>query len=222
MEDLVMEFSEYDKNFLTYDPNGIVFNHHKLDPDIPKSPIHFSIRNIVRDPELRKRLAEIISPCVEMLKADVLVDLPQSITPLVSIISDMTGIPMISIRSELLKGKTIDDLGGKSPIDGKYPTKGHALIIDDVLSALAYTKFKAIEILLDAGLQIASSGVLVVVDREEGGSNSLLSKGYRCFSLYTLEKILLLRLDAGLLSREEFSQWKERQVQINRYVQSKK
>lgn len=137
---------------------------------------------------------------INALKPDLLVDLPQSVSPVVATLSDLSGIEMISIRSEALKGAK-KDYGSKGSIMGKYEKGRKALIIDDVVSSFAFTKEKAVQVLKEHKLQVLPY-ILVVIDREEGGSEKLKAMGYELISLLKLKEIFKLYLLKGLITPE--------------------
>ncbi|MEK7160696.1 MAG: hypothetical protein AAB724_01565 [Patescibacteria group bacterium] len=135
------------------------------------------------------------------MKPDRLIDLPESATPLITTLSDMTGIEMISLRSEVLKGG-IKDHGTKKIINGNFEPGQTALLIDDVVSSFAFTKFKAIPILRSVGLVLLST-VCVVIDREEGGEEKLAQEGFKLKSLLGLHSdVTKYCIEAGVASEK--------------------
>lgn len=183
---------------------GFRLNLHNEVAYAPLSPYYFSFRNAVRIPEIRKELALILKPFIENICPKRLVDLPESITPLVATISDNTDIPIISIRSEYLKGEKKYH-GIDTAINGEYKSGETVLIIDDVCSARAFTKLKAIEILKEAKLSVYWT-VKVLLDREEGGKEILKAKGYALWSLFALEEIMQWYLEAKLITQEQYTE----------------
>ena len=116
-------------------------------------------------------------------------------------VEEITGINMISIRSEELKGG-VKDHGVKRPINGFFEPGQTALIIDDVVSSFAFTKFRAIPILRNAGLNLKPT-VCVVIDREEGGAEKLWKQGFELISLLGLHTdVTRYCIEAGLASEK--------------------
>jgi orotate phosphoribosyltransferase len=174
----------FDLHGIKFDENGFTFNLHKDHQDAPLSPNYLDLRVVFRNLQVRKMIAGLMTPIVLSLKPDRLIDLPESATPLITTLSDMTGIEMVSIRSEVLKGGAKDH-GVKSPINGGFEEGMTGLLIDDVVSSFAFTKFKAIPIIRDAGIRLLPK-VIVVIDREEGGAEKLALEGFALISLLGL------------------------------------
>ncbi len=198
---MTLSLKIYELKGILFDEKGFTFNLHKDHPDAPLSPNYVDLRNIFRLPKMRKMIAEFFAPRIMQIYPDLLVDLPECATPLVTTLSDITGIDMISIRSEELKGGAKDH-GVKRPINGFFEPGQTALIIDDVVSSFAFTKFRAIPILRDAGLNLVPT-VYVVIDREEGGAEKLQEQGFELDSLLGLHSDVTKHcIEAGLASEK--------------------
>jgi len=190
-----------DMGGVLFDEKGFTFNLHKEHPEVPLSPNYVELRGIFRDRVMRNMIAGLMMPVVMELRPDRLIDLPESITPLVTTLSDLTGIEMISVRSEALKGG-VKDHGIKKVIVGDFRPDMTGLMIDDVVSGFAFTKFKAIPIIREAGLKLLPT-VLVVVDREEGGAERLARDGFGLRSLLGLHSdITRVCHEAGFASEK--------------------
>jgi uridine monophosphate synthetase len=186
---------------ILFDEKGFRFNLHDKHPKAPLSLSYVNLRSIFRNRTMRIMIAWLLVPFVNNARPDRLVDLPESATPLITTLSNLTGIEMISIRSEALKGQNKDH-GVNSMISGYYETGMSALIVDDVVSSFAHTKFKAIKILRESGL-IPSSAIGVVVDREEGGREKLDSAGFELKSLLGLHSDITEQcFKAGIVSQK--------------------
>ena len=163
LQQIALDF--YKSKAIKFSKEGFKFNLHAEHPEAPLSPNYLNLRDVFRDPRIRKNIAKQIVPIVKKLRPDILVDLPQSISPITTTISDITKIPMISIRSEALKGIKKNH-GVKQSINGAFKNRQKVLIIDDVVSSYAFTKIKAIKVLKENGLKVIPK-IIVVVDREE-------------------------------------------------------
>lgn len=217
MEQLALKWYEFDNKVVRFRRGGFKFNYHEKYTDAPKSVIYFSLRNVVRNPELRGELAGLMVGYVKTYEPEQIVDLPQSFTPLITTVSDMTKVPVISIRSEYLKGKTEKGHGVKSAIDGKFVPGQRVLIMDDILSGLAFTSLTAAKILLQNKL-IVDRRIVKSIDREEGGAEFLGKYGYMAHCLYGLEEILRLYVKHRIIGESSFYEWKNRQAEIKKYV----
>jgi len=198
----ILSFRILDMGGILFDERGFTFNLHKEHPEVPLSPNYVDLRGVFRNREMRIMIAGLMMPLVMELKPDRLIDLPESATPLVTTLSDLTGIEMVSVRSEVLKGGAKDH-GTKKAINGNFNEGMSALLIDDVVSSFAFTKFKAIPIIRDAGLRLLPT-VAVVVDREEGGAEKLAAEGFGLKSLLGLHSDITAYASENILqmSRE--------------------
>ncbi|MDO8592645.1 MAG: hypothetical protein Q7R92_02620 [bacterium] len=180
----ILSLRIYELGGILFDVNGFKFNLHAEHPEAPLSPNYVDLRGIFRNCGMRKMIAGLMMPQVMEMRPDRLVDLPESATPLIATLSDMTGIEMISLRSEALKGEAKSH-GAKKIINGDFTEGQTCLLIDDVVSSFAFTKFKAIPILRSLGLKLLPT-VCVVIDREEGGKEKLAKEGFELKSLLGL------------------------------------
>ncbi len=197
----ILSLRIYDLGGILFDEKGFEFNLHKEHPEAPLSPNYVDLRGVFRNREMRIMIAGLMMPEIMKMKPDRLIDLPESATPLITTLSDMTGIEMISLRSEVLKGG-IKDHGTKKIINGNFEPGQTALLIDDVVSSFAFTKFKAIPILRSVGLVLLST-VCVVIDREEGGEEKLAQEGFKLKSLLGLHSdVTKYCIEAGVASEK--------------------
>ncbi|OGI73082.1 hypothetical protein A3D42_02035 [Candidatus Nomurabacteria bacterium RIFCSPHIGHO2_02_FULL_41_18] len=200
LQKIALDF--YRLKAVKFSKKGFKFNLHTKYPKVPPSPNYLNLRDVFRDPKIRKNIASQIAPIVKKLKPDILVDLPQSISPITTTVSDMTKIPMISVRSEALKGIKKNH-GVKQSINGVFRKGQKVLIIDDVVSSHAFTKIKAIEVLKESGLKVMSE-IIVVVDREEGGKENLKKLKYTLISILEFRDILNFFLSRKLITNQDY------------------
>ena len=121
-------------------------------------------------------------------------DVPTAATPIVSILMDRTGIPMISPRKD---EKTH---GIYTAIDGKFQGGQTVLLIDDVLS-LADSKLEVIDILRRNNLIVER--VLVFLDYEIGGEEKLKEVSCTLQAAIKIGKLLSFCLKEGTISRQQ-------------------
>ncbi|MFH1201259.1 MAG: hypothetical protein V1484_02980 [bacterium] len=200
LQQIALDF--YKLKAIKFSKEGFKFNLHAEHPEAPLSPNYLNLRDVFRNPEIRKNIAKQIVPIVKKLKPDILVDLPQSISPITTTVSDMTRIPMISVRSEALKGVKKDH-GVKQNINGVFKKGQKVLIIDDVVSSYAFTKIKAIEVLKESELKVIPK-IIVVVDREEGGKETLKKNKFNLVSVLGFKDVLNLYLSKKLITKEDY------------------
>ena len=75
--------------------------------------------------------------------------------------------------------------GAQRHIEGNCPESGTVAIVDDVITSGKSIK-RAIEVVEASGLEVAK--VIVLVDRNEGGSEELRDRGYDFTSLYSADE----------------------------------
>ena len=200
LQQIALDF--YKLKAIKFSKEGFKFNLHAEHPEAPLSPNYFNLRDVFRDPEIRKNIAKQIVPIVKKIKPDILVDLPQSISPITTTVSDMTKIPMISVRSEALKGIKKDH-GVKQNINGAFKKGQKVLIIDDVVSSYAFTKIKAIEVLKESGLKVIPK-IIVILDREEGGKETLKKVKFNLISILGFKDVLNFYVSKKLITKENY------------------
>jgi len=72
------------------------------------------------------------------------------------------------------------------------------MIIDDVVT-LAESKLRVVEVLEKSGLTV--QGIVVLIDRAQGGSEEIRRRGYTCSYAFTISELLTCYLEAGKLDR---------------------
>lgn len=174
------------------------FNLHTKYPDAPLAPNYLDLRHVFRSPAIRMRIAGALMPFVNQAHPDYLGDLPLSISPVVATLSDLTNIPILTIRSEALKGEQKDH-GREKQILGRFEIGKRVMIFDDVISSFAFTKIAAIRTFQEAGL-VVSLPLVVVVDREEGGIEILSKYGFTVRSLFGWLSILGYYRECGVIT----------------------
>lgn len=85
-------------------------------------------------------------------------------------------------------------------IFGSYKRGDKVLLVDDLITK-ASSKLEAIIPLIKVGLEIA--GVVVLVDREQGGAQQLREAGYTLLSAFTLSELLDFYLEIGYIDQQK-------------------
>lgn len=170
---------------------------HETKPNAPLSPIYVDLRILRSFPRIMDTSSRVYQELTSGLKFDVYADVPTAATPIVTVLSYKTGIPMISPRKE---EKTH---GIKRQIDGVFEQGQVALLIDDLITQ-AESKLETISVLEENGLKVQD--VAVLVDREQGGVQQLESRGYACHAAFKLRELLKLYLDLQKITPEKYEQ----------------
>lgn len=108
--------------------------------------------------------------------------------PIATLLSQKRVCPMLIRRNET---KTY---GTKKLIEGKYKPGDTALIIEDVVTS-GSSVLATVADLKKEGLAV--NDAIVVVNREQGGRDSILAAGIRFHSLFTLSQLLDILKDVG-------------------------
>jgi uridine monophosphate synthetase len=146
-----------------------------------KSPIYIDLRLLVSDPILMGSVARALSAILSRLQYDRIAAIPYGGLPIGQAVSLSTGKPLIYPRREA------KDYGTKKLIEGAYAAGETVVVLDDLITT-GGSKIEALTPLQEAGLKVED--VVVLVDREQGGSGELAWKGIALHAALTLTQIL--------------------------------
>jgi uridine monophosphate synthetase len=168
---------------------------HEKKPDAPLSPIYIDLRLLRSFPDVIDSAVEICRQLSADFIFDIYADVPTAATPIVAILSHVTRVPMISPRKDEKKH------GTAAPIDGVFTPGQKVLLVDDLITN-AGSKLETISVLEDN--QLIVSGVVVLVDREQGGRAELEKNGYACRAAFRLTELLEFYSKTELISRDDY------------------
>jgi len=168
---------------------------HEKNPDAPLSPIYIDLRLLRSFPDVIDSAVEVYRQLSADFIFDIYADVPTAATPIVAILSHVTRVPMISPRKDEKKH------GTAGPIDGVFTPGQKVLLVDDLITN-AGSKLETISVLEDNRLIV--SGVIVLVDREQGGVPELERNGYACRAAFRLIELLEFYSSTGLISRDDY------------------
>lgn len=187
---------------------------HEKQPDAPLSPIYANLRTAdhPKNPgpltqEAMDLIGDLFAEVLDPSSFDCFADIPDAGAPFgdqVQRALEQAG----AVKPRLLLTKAFRDDGSRyitSEIVGEFNPGDTCLLVDDLITG-ADTKLEAIRALEEAGLVVKV--VLVVLDREQGGTQQLARGGYKVISL--------LRLGAVL---NEFKLWADDKVkEVRTYI----
>jgi orotate phosphoribosyltransferase len=155
---------------------------HEKQPDAPLSPIYIDLRVLQSYPDALDAAVAALAELIQALGLtySCYAGIPLAATPLVTLLSHKTRVPMITPREAKTHG-TFEN------VNGVFKPGETALVIDDVVSR-ADSKLEAIAVLEGNGLVVKD--VVVLVDREQGGSVQLAAAGYRLHAVVQLSQLL--------------------------------
>lgn len=164
------------------------------------SPIYIDLRILVSYPEVMEKVANLISSELTDLDFDLIAGIPYTALPIASIISIKRKVPMIYSRKE------VKDYGTKKKIEGIFKKGDICVVIDDLITT-GDSKFETAEPFESEGLIVKD--FVVLVDREQGGSELLEKRGYNLHSIIPISELLDTLRDNKNISEEDYIKAKE-------------
>jgi orotate phosphoribosyltransferase len=158
------------------------------------SSIYIDLRLIISYPELLRTLSQLLWEKVSDTKVDLVCGVPYAAMPVASCISLTHDLPMIMRRKE----KKLH--GTKQQIEGVYRAGQSCLLVEDVLTTGA-SILETADDLEAAGLTIKD--VAVLLDREQGGNETLQQRHYTVHAVLTMSNIVDGLLNSEILSHNE-------------------
>lgn len=170
---------------------------HEKNPNAPLSPIYVNMRNLPAD--LIQKIAQVFHEVKLDAKPDICTGIPNTAVLFAKEYSKVSGIPFVDIyeKSGTNTKRRLIAKEGVSRGNGKS-----ILIIDDVISQ-GNSKFEALEVAEKLGCKVL--GILVLIDRSQGGSKKLKEMGYRLYSVFTLPEILEYYGSNGKVSEDKYN-----------------
>lgn len=164
---------------------------HEKNPDAPLSPYYINLRVLRSYPDAIDAVVDVYAAIARDLIYDLCADVPTSATPIVTLLSHATRRPQITPR---LESKSH---GLTAQIDGAFSKGQRALLIDDLITT-AESKIETIKVLEAHELLVA--GIIVLIDREQGGMQALRNMGFACHCACTVTELMDSYLALGLLT----------------------
>lgn len=145
---------------------------HERKIDATLSPYYVNLRNMPDN--LLTRVAEAIAEAAH-ISTSVCTGIPSAGDPIAQRFSEITGIPRLHLfgKAEEVSGRKIV-AAQEAPL--AITSRRSLLILDDLITE-ADTKFEAAEVAKNLGYDVV--GIAVLVDRQQGGKESLETQGFR-------------------------------------------
>jgi orotate phosphoribosyltransferase/uridine monophosphate synthetase len=184
---------------------GVEFGDFTLGRTAVHSPIHINVRRLISNPSALQRIATIMRDELkarltrrhpQMRSFEIVAGVPMGGLHLATSFSLATQMPMI-YRHPMPPLRN----GDEETIEGIYRPGQTALIIDDLITGGGSIQETA-EALRDAGLHVHDA--VVLVDRQEGGAETLRELGINLIHVLTLEQIANYLMSAGHIGEPEY------------------
>ena len=164
------------------------------------TPIYIDLRRLVSRPAVLKRVARAYAGVLGGLEFERIAGIPYAALPIATAISLQMDRPLIYARREA------KEYGTRASIEGDFKPGERIVVIDD-LATTGDTKVETIQKLENAGLVIHD--VVVLIDREQGATDTLAKAGYRMHAVVTLAELLEAWRTSGAISDFQYTEFKE-------------
>lgn len=159
-----------------------------------QSPFYVDLRVLIAHPDVLRRVASAMLERTANVAYDCIAGIPYAGLPLAVAMSLESGRPLVYPRKEA------KSYGTKKLVEGVFQEGDRALVVDDVITT-GGAKLEAIAPLRDVGLVV--SDVVVVVDREQSGAESLAAAGLRLHSVGKISSLLVALHESGAISNDD-------------------
>jgi len=158
------------------------------------SPIYLDLRLLVSFPDALRQVASAYRPLLEPLTFDLIAATPLSGLPIATAVSLDLNIPLIYPRG------SAKAYGTGRVVEGKWSPGQTVVLLDDVITS-GDSLIQAASQLEEVGLLVKETTVLI--DRQQGGSETLASRGYTLHASLTISRLLTILEDQGLISSRQ-------------------
>ncbi|MCA9969414.1 MAG: orotate phosphoribosyltransferase [Anaerolineales bacterium] len=156
-----------------------------------KSPIYLDLRVLVSYPHALRLATAAYRSVLDTLSFDLIAATPLAGLPIGTAICLAMDRPLIYPR------KTAKSYGTGKSVEGVWQVGQRAVVVDDLVTS-GDSILQAIMPLKGAGLQVTDA--VVLVDRQQGGAESLQELGYRLHAVLTLPHLLLILQENGRIT----------------------
>ncbi|MFN2135411.1 MAG: orotate phosphoribosyltransferase [Candidatus Promineifilaceae bacterium] len=177
-----------------YEIGAVQFGKFKLHSG-KKSRIYLDLRVLVSFPDALRQVAAAYASVLNWLEFDVLAATPLAGLPIGTAVALEMNRPLIYPR------KTAKSYGTGKGIEGVYNVGETAVIIDDLVTS-GDSIIQTLAPLKAGGLRVTDA--VVLIDREQGGVESLREQGYRLHAIMSLSYLLSILLERDMISEKKY------------------
>jgi orotate phosphoribosyltransferase len=158
------------------------------------SSIYLDLRLLASYPEALRQAAAAYRPILAGLAFDLLAATPLAGLPIGTAVSLEMNVPLIYPRG------SAKSYGTGKLVEGRWEKGQTAVVIDDLITS-GDSLLGGIEALEAAGLHVGDA--VVLIDREQGGRETLQARGYQLHSAMTLGQLLsILEREGRITGRQ--------------------
>ncbi len=162
-----------------------------------ESPIYIDLRVLVSHPDALRQATAAYRTGLDPLAYDLLVATPLAGLPIGTALCLDTNKPLIYPR------KTAKSYGTGKNIEGRYAVGQTAVVVDDLITS-GDSILETIATIKAAGLKVRDA--VVLIDREQGGRQTIEAQGYRLRAVISLSELLSILLEHGRLSQAQYDE----------------
>ncbi len=159
------------------------------------SPFYIDLRQVQSFPDTLRVVTKAYGELLQNVDESVfLAGVPEAGTPLATAVGYEYGRRLLQPR------KVVKDHGTKSSVEGAFEQGDRVVLLDDLITK-GDSKLEAIDQVTKAGLTL--DRFIVLVDREQGGMDTIREAGHTIEAAMTMTSILGILLSEGELSTEQ-------------------
>lgn len=174
------------------------FVYHESNPRAPLSPIIVNLRKMPES--LNLKIAQCMAQIQLKQKPDFCSGIPNAAIPYAEDYSKVTGIPYIKLFEK------DDQPGSPRILPAEDAPRGEGktlLIIDDVITK-GESKFRAFKVAGELGYKVL--GLIVLVDRGEGGKEVIEGAGYQFYAPLNLKDLVDYYMEKGMIDKKLYDE----------------
>ena len=160
------------------------------------SPVYIDLRQIISYPALLKEASTTLCHLLKKTgcRPDLLCGVPYTALPIATLMAQTLSLPMVMRRKEK------KDYGTKQQIEGRFAKGDNCVVIEDVITTGGSLKETATDL---QARGLAVTDLMVLIDREQGGQQTLSEAGFHVHVVLTLREIFDTLQHAGKLLPHE-------------------